>query len=387
MIKGVLLDLDNTLLRNPDRAFAQAFKARIEAHFVARFGMEGAASGFRRGIAHASSGADGRLTVAEMMLRCLADSLGLPVDAVSPALDDYYAGTYMALRELTAPVEGADTLVEMLLGNNLLVAIATNPIYPQRAILQRLAWAGLAHHVDSFAFITHSQNVRFAKPDRAYYAELAARVGVEPDECLVIGDSQRNDIAPAAALGMHTILVTPETGLQPALHKLSQSGWQHEFLSSPVSPDTLVPQFMGNLAALAGLLAEVKAHQWRQRPDPGEWSIIQILCHLWQAETAVHQQRLRSILDERNPFIPALPPPGPHIPECHEDGFEVYERFRQQRRVTMRMLDGLNAADWARPARHSIFGLTNLLEMAHFTAQHDRLHITQLCQTLGKCAD
>jgi hypothetical protein len=25
------------------------------------------------------------------------------------------------------------------------------------------------------------------------------------------------------------------------------------------------------------------------------------------------------------------------------------------------------------------------LEMAHFTAQHDRLHLNQICQTLGKC--
>ena len=61
--------------------------------------------------------------------------------------------------------------------------------------------------------------------------------------------------------------------------------------------------------------------------------------------------------------------------------------FRQARERTIALLAGLRPDQWNRPARHSIFGLTNLLEMAHFTAQHDRLHITQLCQTLGKCAD
>ena len=152
-------------------------------------------------------------------------------------------------------------------------------------------------------------------------------------------------------------------------------------------PACLAPQFQGNLAALSGLLDEVKQHQWMQRPDPNEWSILQILCHLWQAETEVHQQRLRTILAEDNPFIPVLPPPGPDIPECHDDGLEVFERFRRERLATREMLTGLDDADWARPARHSIFGLTNLLEMAYFTAQHDRLHISQLCQTLGKCAE
>ena len=33
MIKAVLLDLDNTLLLNPDREFAQAFMAIFERHF------------------------------------------------------------------------------------------------------------------------------------------------------------------------------------------------------------------------------------------------------------------------------------------------------------------------------------------------------------------
>ena len=171
------------------------------------------------------------------------------------------------------------------------------------------------------------------------------------------------------------------------MERIRRPNWVNEFQPGEMTPETLPLQFKGNLAALCGLLAEVKAHQWLQRPDPAEWSILQILCHLWRAETEVHQQRLRMIMEEDNPFIPSLPPPGPDIPECHDDGMEVFERFRAQRQRTMATLAALSADDWRRPARHSIFGLTNLLEMAYFTAQHDRLHITQLCQTLGKCAD
>ena len=311
----------------------------------------------------------------------------LPVESAAAALDEYYAGSYEALREMTTPVDGAAELIRRLLESKLLVAIATNPIYPQRAVMRRLAWAGLIDIAPDFAFITHSENMRFAKPERAYYAELAARLGVEPDECLVIGDSASNDIAPARDLGMSAWQVSVETGLSPILARIGNADWQHNIPAPLLNADMLEPQFKGNLAALAGLLAEVKPHQWLQRPDPDEWSILQILCHLWQAESQVHQQRLRLILEQDNPFIPALPPPGPHIPACHDSGMQVYHWFRSQRRNTMAMLAELSDADWARPARHSIFGLTNLLEMAHFTAQHDRLHIAQLCQTLGKCQE
>jgi hypothetical protein len=61
------------------------------------------------------------------------------------------------------------------------------------------------------------------------------------------------------------------------------------------------------------------------------------------------------------------------------------QRFATEREQTIALLTGLTDAQWGRPARHSVFGPTTLLEMAAFTARHDRLHINQLCQTLGKC--
>ena len=123
-----------------------------------------------------------------------------------------------------------------------------------------------------------------------------------------------NDVEPARAIGLHAWQVGEQNQLEAVVARVSESNWQNDFLPKQMTTDMLYPQFQGNLAALYGLLMEVKEHQWLMRPDPDEWSILQILCHLWKAETEVHQQRLRSILDEDNPFIPSLPPPGPHIP-------------------------------------------------------------------------
>ena len=387
MIKAVLLDLDNTLLHNPDHQWVQTFHQGWKRYFEDRYGIKRASDALRSAIRRLETVSDPCLSNADSILDELCSQLPLARAQLKRALDSFYTGPYLCFRETTAPIAGSAELVERLLNQNLLVAIATNPLFPEAATHARIQWAGLGDYLDDFAFITNSENMRFAKPNPAYYAETIARVGVEPDEALVVGDSAIRDIEPANALGIRAWQIAEESGLSTVLARVRRPNWENEFPPGDMSPDTLPAQFMGNLAALCGLLAEVKDHQWLQRPDPAEWSILQILCHLWRAETDVHQQRLRTILDEDNPFIPSLPPPGPDIPECHDDGHEVFERFRALRLETMAMLDGLNADDWRRPARHSIFGLTNLLEMAYFTAQHDRLHITQLCQTLGKCAD
>jgi hypothetical protein len=59
--------------------------------------------------------------------------------------------------------------------------------------------------------------------------------------------------------------------------------------------------------------------------------------------------------------------------------------FADERERTLAFLAALPPQAWERPARHYIFGPTTLLEMANFVSQHDRMHIAQLCQTIGKC--
>ncbi len=387
MIKAVLLDLDNTLLHNPDREWAAAFRQQWDWHFAKAYGIEGAAGALREAIGSLNREPTSYRRNAEKILTALSLALPLPDAALASAIASFYRGNYRRLKAHTAPSAKAPDLVESLLGQNLLVAIATNPLFPEEATLERIAWAGLSDFVAEFAFITHCENMHFAKPSAAYYAETIARVGVEPDEALLVGDSAQNDIEPARALGIHSWQVKGADGLDSICEHINQSGWRESYLARQLRPSMILPEFIGNIAALHGLLAEVKQHQWRQRPDPHEWSILQILCHLWQSEESVHRARLQAILEQDNPFIAAPPPPGPDIPPCHEDGNEVLNCFQREREKTIELLAGLTPPQWERSARHSIFGLTSILEMAHFTAQHDRLHITQLCQTLGKCAE
>lgn len=385
MIKAVLLDLDNTLLHNPDRQFAIAFLEAFDAHFRREFAIEHVSHTFRQGIQQLSQHRDGVVTNSDLMINLISDITQATTEHIQNYLSLFYETAYLELQSYTAQVETARELVMTLLGQDISVAIATNPIYPRSAVYKRLEWAGLREFRDAFAFVSHSDNMHFAKPHPGYYAEVIARIGVEPDEALMVGDSIRNDIAPAQQMGIHTVHVNDPDILKKINERVQNIDWTSQYSNNPLTSAMIFPQYKGNIGALFGLLAEVEDGQWDQHPDPHEWSILQILSHLQISEHDVQRPRLQKILEIDNPFLTAPPPPGPNIPVCHSDGMHIANQFRLERMQTVELLVPVTLEQWQRPARHSIFGMTTLLEMAHFTAQHDRLHINQLCQTLGNC--
>lgn len=378
MIKAVLLDLDNTLLKNPDRAFAEAFIDIFETHFTSA-GYDAPSQKLRDAIQIMGHQQTGYFTNRQVLL----DVLGGDSQTTSALLDQFFDEIFPQLRRCIAPVAEASDLIYHLHETGYAVVIATNPIYPLHAIKQRMTWAGLPLDDDLYTLITSADEMHFAKPDPAYYAEILARVGIEPDEAVMVGDSLRNDITPAQQVGLHTCHISDG--------QLSHFTQQMDTLfkqTLPVNlhPDMIEPQLRGNIGAMRGLISHVEDDYWHQRPDPDEWSIIQILCHLVTFEDTNERLRLQTILQEENPFITQPQEPGPDIVACDSDGYAVVQQFITARQATINLISSFSDEDWQRRARHSIFGLTTMLEMAYFTAQHDRLHLTQLCQTIGRCS-
>jgi FMN phosphatase YigB (HAD superfamily) len=393
-IKAVLLDLDNTLLYNPDRPFAMAFLSALNEHFLAAIGYTGTTDAVRQFIGLTHQGRDGTQSNSALFYDLLAQATGQTAQTLQNVMASFYRDVYPALRSCVKLIPNAARLVNLLYDGGFAVVIATNPIYAASAIQQRMVWAGLPdpeNRSGRYALVTSADNMHFSKPDPAYYAEILGRVGVEPDEALLLGDSERNDMLPGQRLGLHTYPVHAENPLQlnevlaRFAGQVQDASWRERLLPPKLQPTMIEPQLRGNIGALYGILSEVGAGQWLQRPDPDQWSILQVLCHLASNEDEEQRLRLQRILNEANPFIIAPKPPGPDIPLCDEDGYQTAARFAQSRQQTLELIAQIAPDAWLRPARHSIFGLTTLLEMAYFTAQHDRLHLNQLCQTLGRC--
>jgi HAD superfamily hydrolase (TIGR01509 family) len=382
MIKAVLLDLDNTLLHNPQREFVTAYLQALDSFFAPRYGdiSDAVLSAIRQ-----FKSPNTFRFIDDAIVEQTAKKLsGAPLAELRIMFAEFYQSeTYEQLRGLTYPLPGAVELVQCLRAAGYALVIATNPLYPAAAITRRLDWAGLP--LEGYALITHSGNTHFIKPDPAYYAEVIGVIGVEPDEAVMIGDDLQNDILPAQQLGLHTIHITD--GLQKLVGEACGANWTESWIPCGIKPEMIQPELRGNAAALTTLVKQIASDQWDQHPEPKEWSLREIVCHLCDSEITLQRPRLERILKEDNPFLSASkPPPGPYEMICRDNGEALTQRFVQLRQETLEWLEGLSDNDWGRPARHSIFGPTTLLEMAHFTAQHDRLHLSQLRRTLQACA-
>lgn len=377
MIKSVLIDLDNTLIQNDDKLFAVEFAHQLRT-FGESHGIHTLDQIFREAIKRIRKETITHQTVQERIIQYTSEQTGADDDEIHACYATFYRT--IPLAEFTKPLSGAKDFLQQLLTCNYDVVIATNPMYPRQFAIERMIQGGLEAFIEQISFITHADNMHFLKPTVCYYAELLARTGLEPDQVVMIGDRDDNDILPAKTLGIKGYLFDNPSSYPNIFNAIND-------VITPIlslHPDMIFPQYQGNIAGLFGVIQDIKPHYWDQQSIPNEWSPRQILGHLIDSEINVQRQRILTILHEDNPFL-VQPAPPTTIDDKTLSGVDLAQQWAELRQETIDILSQITLEDWQRPARHSIFGSTTLLEMAQFTAQHDRLHIKQLCQTIGQC--
>ncbi len=217
MIKAVLFDLDNTLLDNNLDRFMPAY-FRLVGDFAARRLPELPRQRFLEaiitGTRAAMSNVQPDLTNQAVFWRSFAADTGLDPAAVAPLFVEFYEHRFAELQPLTAPRPAARPLVDWCFDQGYQVVIATNPVFPRRAIEHRLAWAGLPVADYPFALVTTLENMHAAKPQPAYYGEIRGRLGLAEGEAIMVGDNYDHDIVPAGHLRLATYWIA--AGERPA---------------------------------------------------------------------------------------------------------------------------------------------------------------------------
>jgi HAD superfamily hydrolase (TIGR01662 family) len=204
----VLFDLDDTLLYSDVGSLESGFLR----HYFALL------TDYARSLADPQTFMTALLTATEAMQRdqnsdttneqafapVFAAHLGRPWQELKPIFDRFYEKRFPKLRVHTRSLPDARRAIRVCLDAGCRVAVATNPLFPARAIEHRLAWAG----VDDmpFALVTTYENMHTSKPSPGYYREIAERLSVSPGECVMVGNDVQSDIEPAQAVGMHTFL-------------------------------------------------------------------------------------------------------------------------------------------------------------------------------------
>ena len=185
-IRAVLFDLDGTLIDSAPDLGAAADKMRTDR------GLPSLPLDRYRPMAGA--GARGML----------GEAFGMAPDHPEfPTLrEEFFVNYESRMTELTSIFDGVPELVEQILQRKLAWGVVTNKAArftePLTRAMPLFATAGA---------VVSGDTTPHAKPHPAPLLEAAARLGLQPGQCIYVGDDER-DIAAGLAAGMGTVAAT-----------------------------------------------------------------------------------------------------------------------------------------------------------------------------------
>jgi FMN phosphatase YigB (HAD superfamily) len=148
---------------------------------------------------------DGKKTNEQAFWDKLAARYGEKARRDIPIFMSFYENEFDGVKAVCGCNPQAAETVGWLKNRGLRVALATNPIFPAVATLKRMRWAGFSER--DFELYTTYENSSYCKPNPAYYLEVAKRLSVRPEECLMVGNDAEEDLA-AREAGMDVFLLT-----------------------------------------------------------------------------------------------------------------------------------------------------------------------------------
>lgn len=206
MYKAILFDLDGTLVPMDMEVFTKAYMKAISAKFVSMgVPLDAFLDTLWKGVGAMITN-DGKEKNSVVFWERFEKAFGGDAKTYKRETDPFYENEFDELKALTAPNPLARRAVELAAENGRRVVLATNPIFPHNAQLTRMNWVGLRE--SDFDFITDYESDSFCKPNPKYYLSICERLGVSPDECLMVGNDESDDMKGASAAGLDCFLVT-----------------------------------------------------------------------------------------------------------------------------------------------------------------------------------
>ncbi len=204
-IKVVLFDLDGTLLPMDQEVFTKAYfkglATRLGKHgYEAKPLIDAVWSGTIAMIKN-----NGEKTNEQVFWDDFTAIFGQKAKEDIVYFDEFYRNDFEAIKDYCGYTEKAAQVIALIKEKGLRTALATNPIFPAVATESRMRWAGL--NKEDFELYTTYENSFYSKPNPKYYTAITEKLGVKPEECLMVGNDVGDDMI-AHKLGMKVFLLT-----------------------------------------------------------------------------------------------------------------------------------------------------------------------------------
>ena len=144
---------------------------------------------------------------------------------------------------------------------------------------------------------------------------------------------------------------------------------------------TLYQELQNSTEMIRAVLSGITQEESRFKPDPDSWSMLEVICHLYDLEREDFREHLDFILHRQNEEYHMIDPQS-WIHERHyndQDFQEMQTKFFSERKKSLAWLKRLSNADW--DIRYtSEYGSLTAGEMFSCWIAHDNLHLRQFVE-------
>ena len=204
MITTILFDLDGTLLPIDTEEFTEKYFMEISIKLRDYFTPEEVVKNIWDSTKYMISNIDPDKTNEEAFFEDFYERINHRAEIINPILNDFYEKDFNNIREISTKSKYMVDAVAMLKEKGYDLVVATNPLFPEKAILHRIEWAGL--NKDDFIFISSLEKMHYCKPRLEFYEEVLEIIQRCPQHCMMVGNDIEEDMI-AKNLGMKTYLI------------------------------------------------------------------------------------------------------------------------------------------------------------------------------------
>ena len=202
---AVLFDLDGTLLPLDMDEFTSVYFGAL-AKYMSPYGYEAKplVSALWAGVKEMVLN-DGAVSNDVRFWDKFSELLGQNILSHREKIDSFYRNEFNTAKSATKPNPTAKELTALVREKFGRIVLATNPLFPMDGVKTRLSWIGLSP--DDFEYVTTYENSHYCKPNPKYYTELAKKLNLTPEHCLMVGNDIAEDGA-AAKAGFDVHIIT-----------------------------------------------------------------------------------------------------------------------------------------------------------------------------------
>ncbi len=204
-MRDLLFDLDGTLLPMVQDEFANSYFMQLSKKFRGTgVDTDKLLKTIEKGLMGMVLN-NGRNTNEEVFWQIFEREMKMKKVDIIDRFDEFYLNEFNEIITSTSPTGIAKEIIDIAKKKELRLFLATNPLFPRQATLNRIRWAGL--NPEDFLDITTYENSHFCKPNVKYFQEIIRRNDIDLDSALMIGNDVNEDLS-ISSLGVKTFLVT-----------------------------------------------------------------------------------------------------------------------------------------------------------------------------------